>query len=93
MAKDTITVKGTAEANKDGSFPVAVWERDEAHPDGEAFVAGPTEVEVGKTYAVTSALQKGEIEVVGAVPKDIKEAVVAGKDAQAEASAEAPAKK
>lgn len=39
---DIITVKGKGDDNR-----VALWERDEAHPDGEAFV-----VNDGKSYRV-----------------------------------------
>ena len=69
MAEEkTITVCGTAPQNPDGSYPVALWEKDAAHPDGEIFISGPAPVEVAETAAVNDALHAGTIKKTDAAP-------------------------
>lgn len=65
-ATDTekITVKSTLKAKPDGGDPVALWEKDPAHPNGEAFVAGSAPVEVGKTAEVARLLANKTLEEV-----------------------------
>ena len=59
-----IKVRSLLPAKKDGGNPVALWERDTAHPDGEAFIAGDTPVEVAETGAVLKAISDKKIEKV-----------------------------
>ena len=61
-----ITVQSKLKANPDGSYPVAFWEVDPAHPGGEVFVAGPKLVEVAETGAVAGAIQDGRLRRVKA---------------------------
>jgi hypothetical protein len=59
-----IMVKSALPPAPDGGNRVALFERDPAHPDGEAFVAGPDPVKVGKsTVGVLAALREGRIVV------------------------------
>ncbi len=46
---------------EDGGDPVALFERHEAHPGGEAFIAGPRPVSVALTARVIEALREGRI--------------------------------
>lgn len=62
--ENLIKVRSKIPTKKDGTNEVVVWDRDDAHPDGEAFIAGPTVVEVAPTAAITSAIHAGKIEVV-----------------------------
>ncbi len=57
MASNTIKVK----AGEQVGNRVALWERDAAHPDGEAFVAGDTVASVARTPAVVARLQDGTL--------------------------------
>lgn len=43
---------------------VVLWERNEAHPGGEVFVAGPQPVLAGMTRRVQALLQEGRLELV-----------------------------
>jgi hypothetical protein len=52
-------VCSTRAANRDGSHDTVLFERDAAHPDGEAYVAGPTPVPVGDTGEVSRLLREG----------------------------------
>ena len=57
MAEDFITV----EAGRDNGR-VALWEKDPAHPDGEAFIAaGNGRHRVARTGAVLQALADGRL--------------------------------
>lgn len=69
MAQSLITVQSTAKRPKghresDGD-PVAFWEQDDRHPHGQAWVAGPGEVEVYPTAAVLQAIGDKRIKQVG----------------------------
>lgn len=59
-----IKVKSTLGQRRDGGWPLAFFERDAAHPQGEAFIAGPDAVEVAETPAVLLALGNGQLERV-----------------------------
>jgi hypothetical protein len=96
-----ITVKGAAPQNEDGSFPVAIWDKDEAYkdmtaedsegndvdlPDGELYIADDKEHSVPVTPAVSQALNEGRlVEIRGGKP------VVRGAEQEEEAKAPAPA--
>lgn len=67
-AAKTINVRGTAAANPDGSYPVALWEKDPAHPTGEVYIAGPAPVAAAETPGVNGALRDGLIEKCDAAP-------------------------
>ena len=66
MADDTIRVKP---GPKLAPGQVAIWDRDEAHPDGEVFLAKPQpddteqepEIEVAETAGVLQALGDGRL--------------------------------
>lgn len=53
----TITVKSNLPAGEDGSTPVALWEKNPAHPDGEVFITGDKTFEVAETSEVMGALR------------------------------------
>lgn len=55
----TMSVKSTRPDNR-----VALWERDENHPGGEAMVYGPDPVEVGDTPLVRLRIGEGALEQV-----------------------------
>ena len=96
-----ITVKGAAPQNEDGSFPVAIWDKDPAYvdmtvensegeevdvPDGELFIADDKEHSVPVTAAVSQALNEGRlVELRGGKP------VARGSDEEEEAAPKAPA--
>ncbi len=64
LAAGVITVQANPENVKpaaDGGFPVVLWERDDAHPDGEAYIAGPGTFQVGETAAVSRAIAAGQL--------------------------------
>jgi hypothetical protein len=63
---DTFLVKSALPVAKDGGSVVALWEVDDAHPGGQAFIAGDRPVEVANTAGVESALRDKKIEKVGA---------------------------
>jgi len=56
-----IKVKSTLKQQPDGGHPVALYERDPAHPGGEVFVAGDTPVEAAITVGVVRAIQDGKL--------------------------------
>jgi hypothetical protein len=56
-----ITVKSVLPKKKDGSSEVAIWDKDDAHPGGEAFVAGDEAVLVAPTAAISGAITAGRI--------------------------------
>lgn len=62
---DHITVKSTLPEKPDGGNEVVLWEIHEDHPEGEAFVAGPNPVKVGRTPLVLKALGDKRLVEVG----------------------------
>lgn len=62
--KNTIFVRSLLKQQADGGHLVALFEKDDRHPGGEAFVSGPDVVEVFQTHAVAVALAGGRIEKV-----------------------------
>ena len=58
---DLITVKSNLKPTGDGGHPTALWDVDPAHPNGEAFIAGPEPVQVAETGAVLAALHDRRI--------------------------------
>lgn len=61
---DIITVTSTLPAKADGGYPIALYETHPEHPNGEAYVAGPKEVQVARTPAVHRLISEGTLEVV-----------------------------
>lgn len=89
MAEEYITVKSGLPGKPDGGHSVALWEQDDNHPKprlpdgtegdvGEAFVAGPKPVQVGRTAAVNQALHEGRLVQVGG-EREAREAPAAEK--------------
>lgn len=70
-----ITVKSNLPAGEDGSSPVALWEKNPAHPDqdngakGEIFVTGDKTFQVAETPEVLGALRDERIVKVDAPKK------------------------
>ena len=62
--QDVVKVRSTLTPKKDGGDVVVLWEQDDAHPGGQAFIAGPAPVEVALTPAVSKLLRDGVIEEV-----------------------------
>ena len=62
----TIWVKSTLPVQPDGGSEVAFYEQDAAHPNGQAWVAGPEPVEVAETGEVQAAIAAGRLEKVTA---------------------------
>lgn len=63
---DFMKVKATAVAAKDGGYPVVLSEKDDAHPDGEAFIGDDQVYEVAPTARVRELIHKGDlVEVSG----------------------------
>ncbi len=61
---DTIQVRSAIPPKPDGGHLVVLHEVDQAHPGGEAFVAGPHAVEVARTARVQRGIADGTLEVV-----------------------------
>jgi hypothetical protein len=59
-----VKVKSQLGQEADGGHPIALWDKNKAHPNGEVFVAGPAIVEVAMTLAVFKAIKDGKIVVV-----------------------------
>lgn len=59
-----ITVKSTKPVAKDGASPVVLYERDERHPEGEAWITGADPVRVGNTSLVRQRIREGVLEEV-----------------------------
>jgi hypothetical protein len=59
-------IKGIDHNGRVGEHQVLLFETDTAHPNGEAFIAGPIPVEVGDTHRVRELLKDGAIEKVSA---------------------------
>lgn len=57
--KSTITVKSALPPEK-----VAFWEAHPDHPDGEVFVAGEDDFEIGETANAKRAIRQGRLETV-----------------------------
>lgn len=55
-------VKGLDHNGVEGDHQVLLFEKDPAHPNGEAFIAGPRPVLVGDTAEVSRLLKDGSIE-------------------------------
>lgn len=53
-----ITVKSTLESKPDGGDEVVLFEKDDRHPGGEAFVAGDWPVKVFPTPRVTALIRE-----------------------------------
>jgi hypothetical protein len=68
-APKLIWVRSLLPIEADGGSRVALFEQNDAHPDGEAFVAGETPVQVAQTGAVLKALANGQIEETDAPAK------------------------
>lgn len=45
----------------DNADAVALWERNEAHPDGEIYISGPQPVQVALTARVAEGLNEGRL--------------------------------
>lgn len=100
--KKTITVKSNLKKRPDGSYPLAIFDRDARHPapknadgkdigsGGEAWVAGEKEVEVFPTPAIIQALRNERIVEVGGSSKAISEAVDAEGQDDTAAKRDAP---
>lgn len=54
-------VRSALRPKEDGGNQVVLWERDDAHPNGEVLIAGRKPVEVGMTPAVSQLLRDGKI--------------------------------
>ncbi len=61
---DIVTVVSTAPLATDGGSVVVLWEKNNAHPGGEAFIAGDTPVRVALTPTVQKLITDGRIEEV-----------------------------
>lgn len=61
---ETIRVRSLLPVAADGGDPVALFEKNARHPNGEAFVAGKAIVEVAETPTVAVALAEQRIEKV-----------------------------
>lgn len=80
MSVKILTVVGTSPKveGTDGAFPLDFYERDDQHPDKDAWVAGPTPVKVAETPAVIAAIKNGKIkEVSAAEAKSLEKASTA----------------
>lgn len=67
MAEKLIWVKSCLKPSGNdpqAAGPVALWEKDPAHPDGEVFVAGDKPVQVAMTSAVEEAINTKRLEKV-----------------------------
>lgn len=75
QAPAIITVRSNLPAGEDGSSPVALWEKNPAHPDqpngvkGEIFVTGDKAFTVAETGEVLAALRDERIVKVESAPK------------------------
>lgn len=58
---ETIKAKSALKPTRDSGNPIALWEVDPQHPEGEIFIAGDAVVEVAKTPAVMKALADNRI--------------------------------
>ncbi len=60
-AAGTILVKSTLPSQPDGGDKVVLFEIDDRHPGGEAFVAGDKPVEVFPTPRVTALIREEKL--------------------------------
>ena len=64
-AEDLIWVRSNLQTGRDGSDPIALWERHPAHPGGEVFVCGPQQpVKVARTKKVEQAIYDKKLLIV-----------------------------
>lgn len=66
-----IIVRSTIPTRADGGNVVVLYETHEDHPDGEAYVAGPTPVRVARTGLVHRLISDGALEEVEAEPEPV----------------------
>lgn len=62
MANKTLWVKTAMPIAPDGGSEIAFYERDDAHPGGQAWVASDKPVEVGDTDTVRDAIRAGRLQ-------------------------------
>lgn len=67
---DTIFVQSNLKPTKDGGELVALFDKDDRHPGGEAFVAGADVVEVFPSPEVSGAIARGALVQVKAKAAD-----------------------
>ncbi|GIW06365.1 MAG: hypothetical protein KatS3mg060_1170 [Dehalococcoidia bacterium] len=67
---ELIVVRSTLAPGADGAMPVALFERDPAHPGGEAFIADDRPHRVARTAAVAARLAAGTLVEVVVPPDD-----------------------
>lgn len=87
---EMVMVKSLLPERDDGGFPVALYEQDAAHPDGEAFVAGPDPVEVARTGLVNRRISEDALEIVEGDADDEPKARRSSRRAAPDDSGEAP---
>lgn len=61
---ELINVKSTGAQNKDKSWPVAFFEKDERHPEGQAFIGDGKVHQVANTRGVAMAVKDGKLKQV-----------------------------
>lgn len=75
MANKYIWVQATGNFTDGGR--IVLWERDEAHPNGEIFIGSDKPVQVGETAAVAERVRTGALKKVEAPVATKSEAPVA----------------
>ena len=70
MANDYMWVRATGDFTNGGR--VVLWERDEAHPNGEIFIGSDKPVQVGETAAVAERVRTGALKKVEAPVVEVK---------------------
>ncbi len=78
MANKYIWVQATGDFTDGGR--VVLWERDEAHPNGEIFIGSDKLVQVGETAAVAERVRTGALKKVEAPVVAKSEAPAANDD-------------
>jgi len=58
---DTIFVKSLLKPTKDGGELLAIFDKDDRHPSGECFIAGPGVHEVFPSPQVSAAITAGKL--------------------------------
>lgn len=66
IPRGTVWVRSTVEQGADGGDAVVLWERHPRHPNGEAFIAGETPVEVALTAEVKKLIRDAKLEEIAA---------------------------
>lgn len=61
-----VFIKSNLPDAKDGSHPLALWEKNENHPEGEIWVAGDVVVEAALTPEVIAAIRNEKVVEVDA---------------------------